>query len=455
MNELQQLAQFVADTTFERLPPDVVARAQAVARDTVGVITAGMAEPEVHALADHAMVTAPGKARLLGHGGRVTAARAALVHGTAGTTLEMDEGHAYARGHAAIHALPVALALAQEHDASGAEALTAFVVGYEVAARVGVATHLRAPVHPFGTWGVLGAAAAAARFKGFDAAAVAGVLELAAAYAIAPSFEAALQGANGRNTYAGLVNRLGMLAADLYELGFRGERGALHTTFGKILGRQFDPVALAAGLAGGRAQRYEIMRGYFKPYSACRYTHAAVDAALALREEGLDVGQVRSVEVETYNLAARLSDPAPATPLAARFSTPYVVAVTLVCGDAGPRSFSPPILHDRAVLDLAQRVTVREEPAFTTMTPARRPARVRLHMAGGSRREATVTVSRGDPERPMSVQELRQKFEQLVQPVVGAEATALAWERLGRLSRLARLDELMTLLAPMARQPGS
>lgn len=445
MNELHQLAQFVANTTFEQLPPDVIARAQAVARDTAGVITAGMAEPEVRALADHAVVTAPGKARLLGHGGRVTAARAALVHGTAGTTLEMDEGHAYARGHAAIHALPVALALAQEHDAGGAQALTAFVVGYEVAARAGVATHLRAPVHPFGTWGVLGAAATAAYFKGFDAEAVAGALELAAAYAISPSFEAALQGANGRNTYAGLVNRLGMLAVDLHDLGFRGERGALHTTFGEILGRQFEPTALADGLG----QRYEIMRGYFKPYSACRYTHAAVDAALALRDEDDDMQQVQSVDVETYDLAARLADPRPATPLAARFSMPYVVAVTLLCGDAGPRSFRPPILHDPAVLDLARRVRVREESAFTAMTPARRPARVCLHMANGSRREATVTVTRGDPERPMSAQELRQKFEQLVQPVVGAEAAALAWERWGHLSRLARLDELMTLLTPV------
>lgn len=446
MKELHDLAQFAASTSFEQLPPDVIARAQAVARDTAGVITAGMAEPEVRALADHAVATAPGKARLLGHGGLVTAARAALVHGTAGTTLEMDEGHAYARGHAAIHALPVALALAQEHKAGGAEMLTAFVVGYEVAARAGVATHLRPPVHPFGAWGVLGAAATAAYFKGLDAEAVAGVLELAAAYAIAPSFEAALQGANGRNTYAGLVNRLGMLAADLYELGFRGERGALQTTFGEILGRQFDPAALADGLG----QRYEIMCGYFKPYSACRYTHAAVDAALTLRDEDPNMQRVQFVVVETYELAARLADPAPATPLAARFSMPYVVAVTLLHGDAGPRSFRPPILHDPDVLDLARRVTIREEPAFTAMTPDRRPARVCLHMAGGSQREATVTVTKGDPQRPMSAQELRQKFEQLVQPVVGAEATARAWENWGRLSRLTSLDELVTFLAPAA-----
>lgn len=445
MIELQQLAEFAAAVTYEQLPAPVVARAQEVVRDTIAVITAGMTEPEVTALADRAIVAAPGNARLLGHGGRTTAEWAAFVHGTAGTTLEMDEGHAYARGHAAIHALPVALALAQEHGATGADALTGFVVGYEVAARAGVSTRLRPAVHPFGAWGVFGAAAVAAWFKRFDAQAFAGTLELAASYGISASFEAALQGANGRNSYAGVINRLGMLAADLYELGFRGERGGLKTMLGEILGAEFRSEALSAGLSDGH---YEIMRGYFKPYSACRYTHAAVDAALALRAEGVDMAQVKAVEVETYDLAVRLADPQPETPLAGRFSVPYVVAVTLLSGDAGPRSFQPSVLQDPSVRELAQRVTVREDHALTALTPERRPARIRLMMKDGSQHEALVTRSKGDPDLPMSSRELRDKFEDLLRPVIGVEMTALAWERLGNFTELVKLDDLLTMFVP-------
>ncbi|HSM57885.1 MAG TPA: MmgE/PrpD family protein [Candidatus Sulfomarinibacteraceae bacterium] len=444
MRELQQLAEFVTTTTADGLPQAVVQRAQEVARDTVGVIIGGMDEPDVAALANHAVRIAPGPAALLGHRGRTTASWAALVHGTAGTSLEMDEGHAFARGHAAVHALPPALALAQARNASGAEAIAAFVVGYEVAARAGVATRLRSPVHPFGAWGVLGAAATAAWFRGFDTDAVAGTLELAASYAIAPSFDAAFQGASVRNTYAGVVNRLGLLAADFYELGFRGERGGLETTFGRILGESFEAGALSEGLG----RRYEIMRGYFKPYSACRYTHAAVDAVLALREDGVQPQMVRRIEVETYDLATRLADPRPRTPLAGRFSLPYVVAATLLRGDAGPRTFRPEMLHDPAVLDLASRVSVREDPAFTAITPERRPARVRLHLADGSHRERTVTGSKGDPDRPMQPAELESKFLDLTQPVLGARAAAAAWEELGRLSQLPHLDQLTNLLAP-------
>ena len=443
MEALDQLAAFVASMTYESLPAAVVERAKWVLRDTVGVIIGGMAEPEVNQLAGYASSTAPGPACLLAHGGRVSPAWAALVHGTAGTTLEMDEGHAFARGHAAIHALPPSLAMAQSRRASGQEVVTAMVAGYEVAARAGIASDLRKPVHPFGAWGVLGAAAVGAWFKGFPATDITGVLELAASYAIAPSFATAYQGATVRNTYAGMVNHLGLLAVDFYELGFRGEKGGLQTAFGEILGHSFDPTALIDGLG----QRYEIMRGYFKPYSGCRYTHAAIDAVMALRAEAtIEIDSLASVEVATYDIAAHLADPAPKTPLAGRFSTPYVVAATLANGSAGPEIFVPSMLANSVVLDLAGRTRVSEDANFTAMTPDKRPARVTLHFKDGEVREKTVFGSKGDPDQPMSAAELEAKFYLLCEPALGSARTRQAWNKLGQIDQWTDLNELTKYL---------
>ncbi|HSG17286.1 MAG TPA: MmgE/PrpD family protein [Anaerolineae bacterium] len=446
MEALSQLADFITNLTFESIPEVVVKRAKWVLRDTIGVIVGGMAEPELSQLAEYAIRTAPGQAHLLAHSGRVSPTWAALVHGTAGTTLEMDEGHAFARGHAAIHAVPPALALAQTRQAGGQALLTAIVAGYEVAARAGIASRLRPPVHPFGAWGVLGAAAVGAWFKGFSADEIAGTLELAASYAITPSFETAYQGANVRNTYAGIVNHLGLLAADFYELGFRGEEGGLQTAFGEILGQAFDPAALNDGLG----QRYEIMRGYFKPYSGCRYTHAAIDAILGLQEEGtVEIESLAAVEVATYDIAAHLADPAPKTPLAGRFSTPYVAAATLVNGSAGPEIFTSSMLTDPLVLDLAARISVSEDADFTAMTPARRPARVTLHFRDGRQREKTVYGSKGDPGQPMSAAELEAKFHRLCEPAIGTARAQQAWNELGQVDRRTNLDELMNYLVTL------
>jgi len=274
---------------------------------------------------------------------------------------------------------------------------------------------------------------------------IAGALELAASYAITPSFETAYQGATVRNTYAGVVNQLGLMATEFYELGFRGEAGGLQTAFGQILGDSFEPSALSDQLG----ERYELMRGYFKPYSGCRYTHAAIDAVLAMRaEEAITIEELASIEVATYDIAAHLTDAAPTTPLAGRFSLPYVVAATLVNGSAGPEVFKPEMLSNRAVLDIAASVRVSENKEFTAMTPAKRPAQVILNYRDGSKREKTVTGSKGDPDQPMTAAELEDKFHQLCDPVIGSERARQAWNELGRLEQLPQLDGLMALLTP-------
>jgi 2-methylcitrate dehydratase PrpD len=235
-----------------------------------------------------------------------------------------------------------------------------------------------------------------------------------------------------------------LLAAEFYELGFRGERGGLNTTFGEILGQSFDPSMLSNGLG----DYFEIERGYFKPYSGCRYTHAAIDAVLALQaDRPVDNEEIDSVDVATYDIAAHLSDPAPKTPLAGRFSLPYVVAATLINGSAGPEIFTPAMLIEPSVLDLANKVNVTESVEYTSMTPARRPAQVILRFKDGTQLEKTVFGSKGDPDQPMTAEELETKFFQLCNPHIGSQRTQQAWNELGRLEQSPNIDDILQLLS--------
>jgi 2-methylcitrate dehydratase PrpD len=432
--QLDALVTFAAGLSFDDLPAVVVGRAQWVWRDTIGVILGGMAAPEVRTLAQHALDQHPGNTPLLGFEGRTQPEWAALVYGTAGTTLEYDEGHAFARGHAAVHAVSAALALADE-TVSGQDLLTATVVGYEIAARVGVAAQLRSAVHPFGAWGVLGVAAVRAKLAGFPAVEMRGVLDLAASYAIAPSFNSAYAGANVRNTFAGFVNHNGLLAVEMYRAGFRGTPDAIQTAFGEILGEAFDEDALVERLG----ERYEITRGYFKPYSACRYSHAAVDAVLALPTT-VHPDAVQQITVETYATAAKLSDPRPATSLAARFSVPYIVAATVIDGNAAASSFTEDAIRREDVLGLAKKVRVIEDNHLTQLAPGTRAARVTVDL-GHEIISAEVMGSKGDPDQPMSEEELQQKYNRLTAALPVHTRDSL-WQKLGDMTQLASTEVL-------------
>ncbi len=168
---LTTLAAFAADATLSTLSDAARTRARWVIADSIPVIAAGMQQPEMQAFVARQLAgAAPGNAWVIGTGKRAGALDAALLNGTAGTWLELDEGNLFAKGHPGIQVVPAAVALAQECGYSGADLLRAVALGYEVSARISRAAQIRLAFHPHGTYGVIGAAVAAGVLKRFDAA---------------------------------------------------------------------------------------------------------------------------------------------------------------------------------------------------------------------------------------------------------------------------------------------
>ncbi|MEO7937801.1 MAG: MmgE/PrpD family protein, partial [Burkholderiaceae bacterium] len=163
MKPLEQLSRFAAGVCFTELPDEVRDQAGWILLDSIGAIVGGSAEPEMRSLSDQlagdGMWLGRGDCAVLGHGRGASADVAALLNGTAGTFLEMDEGNRFSRGHPAIHVIPAALALCEQRGDDAPAFLSAVVVGYEVGSRIGAASRLRASMHPHGTWGTIGAAA--------------------------------------------------------------------------------------------------------------------------------------------------------------------------------------------------------------------------------------------------------------------------------------------------------
>ncbi|HYF19965.1 MAG TPA: MmgE/PrpD family protein [Ramlibacter sp.] len=431
MSTAQALADFAAALRWSDAEPAVQQRVRWIVADTIAATVAGSVEPEMRAFARAR--TAPGRCTVLGRGLQTDAESAALVNGSAGCFLELDEGNRFARGHAAIHVVPAALAAAEAAGCDADTFLGAVLAGYEVCSRIAAHSRLRGSVHPHGTWGTVGAAVAAGRIAGLDAAAMAELIGISSSLMTATSKQTMFEGGLVRNVYSGLSNRNGLLALQLLQAGFSAERDGLRSAFGSVLSEQYDE----AGLLASIGTQWHVLQNYFKLHSCCRYNHGVLDALdlLASRGELPAADAVERVEVASYDLAAELADPAPRNTLAARFSIPFAVATRLVNGNSGVRSFGWEAVRDARVLALAQRVQVREDPAMTRRLPQERPARVTVHGRDGRRVVAEVASNRGDEAAPYTEQELRAKFEDLCAcawPRSHAQAVLAATLDLGR-----------------------
>lgn len=423
MDYLDTLSHFASNLDYSKLEPQVQDQVGWILADTVAAVAAGSAEPELRAIAKRQAAGTPQhSAQLIGLGQTSTPEAAAFINGTSGTFLEMDEGNRFSRGHPAVHVIPAALALSQERKATAESFLAAIVVGYEVGSRLGAASLLRGAMHPHGTWGTLGAAAACGRVAGLDDSDMRQTINISASLTTATSKQTMLEGGLVRNVYAGLSNRNGLLALNLAECGFNGERDGPSSLLGKIISESFQPDAVTQGLG----HDWHLMRNYFKLHSCCRYNHGTLDAIdqMAAAEKLPQVNDIERIEVVTYHLAAELNDPAPTNTLAAKFSVPFAVATRLVNHSSALSSFTWDQVRNPAVLALAHKVSVAHDPAMSARLPMERPAKVTIHLKDGSQSVGEAGVNRGDDASPYTRAELRDKFMNLtgrVWPLVHCE----------------------------------
>jgi len=450
-NYLDEISAFICSCRFSDLPQKVIRRGCEVVVDTVAVVAAGSREEEVKALTKR-IIDGGGKKKgtIIGTGLRTEPPKAALINGTAGTFLELDEGNQFGRGHPGIHVIPAALALSEEKGFSGRDFLTALILGYEIGTRIGIASKLRMSMHPHGTWGTVGAAVTVGKLMGYDQPTMKRIINVSSSLGLATSRQTMLQGGTVRNVYAGVSGFMGFLAHELVQSGFTGEIDGLGTIFGTVVSDSFDPSAMTEDLG----TRYEIARNYFKRHACCRYNHGSLDALeqiMAKRPGGkCSPDEVIKVEVETYSLAAQLCDQDPQNVLAGKFSIPFALATTIFHGNSGVESFRSEAITNPTVRELARRIKVSEDPKLTAMMPNHRPSRVTVTFKDGSVSEAQVMTNKGDTEDPYPREVLREKFFELAKGIWQDGIAQEIYEDTMKLESLDNLNRLTEKLRKIA-----
>jgi 2-methylcitrate dehydratase PrpD len=407
----QELAAWTSSLDLGDVPAEVRAVAREHVLDTLGCGLAALGVGEAVAGLTVADDAGAGASSAIGRADRLPAPAAALANGMLCHGLDFDDTHEASIAHVATVVVPAALAVAETVGATGAQTLAAIVAATETVTRIGMAApegfHRRG-FHPTGVCGVFGATVAACRLRGMDGETTTRALGLAGSMA-SGIFEYLADGSPTKPFHAGWAAQAGVQAASLAAAGARGPATVLEGRYG-LLNTHVDVAHDMAAQIADLGERWEAPLVAIKPYPACHWIHAAVDAAVEaagdLAPDAIERIVVRIPEVGVPIVLEPLTQKrAPVTAYDAKFSLPWCVAARLVHGRLDVRSFLGDIA-DPAVLALAARVEYEPwQGDFASVFAG--AARVD---AGGTSRAVVNDAPRGAPGNPMTHDDVVAKF---------------------------------------------
>jgi 2-methylcitrate dehydratase PrpD len=450
----QQFGEFAARLQLDAMPESTRHAAKRSLVDWWGGTLAGSVEAPATVLVE-ALAPGSGAARLLPSGRGTDARTAALINGTAAHTVEVDDIYSPGLYHPGVAVFAAALAAADHDGASGADLLAGIVAGYEVSNRIARTINPAHYLlwHTTATVGFFGAATAAGRVLRLDAGQIAHALTTTATFA-AGLRHAFSSDAMSKPLHAGRAAEGGVLAALAARAGltgvpdmFEGQRG-----FGVAMSKEVDWAQAFDGLGG----EWTIERMTCKPYPCCGHTFAAIDAAQAVMAEGVNPAEIERIHAGTYRAGVEIcGNTDPTTPYEAKFSLPYTVALAALKRPVDLAAFAPERLHDPELRAMMARVAVALDEKAEAAFPSLRAAEVAITTRDGAVHRFRQPTRRGDPDFPMSDDDLSAKFRMLAVPVIGsdaAEATAAALWRIETLESVAAVQ--MGVTPDAARAAG-
>ncbi|MFH2132317.1 MAG: MmgE/PrpD family protein [bacterium] len=421
MEYTKKLAAFCSAVSYDSLPPETVAMAKLCVLDYVANVYGSLELDAVAGVIAYVRsLGTQGRISVLGCGFKTDLHNAAFINGTTAEAIEAQDGVRFGGNHPGTAVIPTALGVAEDLNLNGRRIIEAIVAGYEAANRPAAAMH---PWHtlsgflPTGTCGTFGAAAAAGRLKGFSAETMASAMGNAAYVLPISTAENLMGGFTIKIVQGGQAASAGLMAAGLAAAGVTGAPFIIE---GSDLNGGFAKITSAAApklerLVEGLGEHYSISDVYFKPYTACRHTHGAAQAALEIQAEySIKPDDIEKIDVYTYGIAKLAVGKAVnrhSSFVSAQFSIPYVVAVCLSDGELAARQLTERRIADPGLIELSNRVEVHADDLLEKAYPDKTSSRVEITLKDGSKRNKQVDIPKGDPRDPMEAADIIKKVK--------------------------------------------
>ncbi|MBI2907578.1 MAG: MmgE/PrpD family protein [Chloroflexi bacterium] len=447
MGATEQFARFIVETTFDQVPPKVIAYSKQLMLDAIGCALAGSTTETGKIMTDFVrQMGGVEESTVFAGGFRAPAANAALANGTLCHSMDYDDlGY---HGHPSTTMVPVLLALGEKVKASGKETMAAHAVGFEVYGKMGENSKelYAGGWHPTAIYGAMGAVAAASKLLKLNAE------QTMNAFGIAASQTCGLKANFGTMTkplHAGNAARTGVVSAMLAKSGFTGRPNIIEYPAGfcfAFMGRgEFDIEKMVASL--GRPFRMEYWPPGIKKYDCCGGNHNALDSIFALiREHKINYEDVESVVVDCdTRVGDILVYPEPQSGHQARFSLHYNMALALLDGKFDRNSHTDERAAQPDIHEAVKKVNVVIHPEWPAEYKGRKHP-VTIKFKDGRTVTHMTTHVKGSPENPLSMDELMAKYTDCAGTVLSNADVQRSADLILRLDELDDLSGLMDVL---------
>ncbi|MFN8533709.1 MAG: MmgE/PrpD family protein [Dehalococcoidia bacterium] len=416
------LARFLAQTSFEAIPPPAVHAAKRAILDGFGVGLGGADHPSADILLayGHTIGSTP-EAQVWGRADRLPVELAALVNGHQAHVLDFDDTYLPAETvlHGTVPILPAIVAVGEARHRSGRDLLRAFVLGFDVEARLALAlgrAHYLAGWHVTATAGPVGGAAATGVLLGLDADQLVDAIGIGVTHSGGVT---AMLGSMSKAYHCGKAAEAGVRAALLAEAGFDSAPEPLTHPQGYLNVAASDQQE--RHLVEALGERWLLLENGYKPYASGVVTHPIIDAMVAFRREGITAGEIGRVEAIVNPFVLQVTgQQEPRTGLEGKFSTYHCAAVALIDGAAGKRQFADERVRDPEVITLRRKVVLTPDGSLR-----KDECRVVITLNDGVQRAQYVPRASGTEENPMTDDAMSAKFLDLARPAIGDRADRL------------------------------
>jgi 2-methylcitrate dehydratase PrpD len=415
----EKLASIVIDIDYDKLPEEVIFKAKQCFTDFLGVALAG-SKTHSSKIVKNIFNNGDGSSVL---GSRnVSCMDASLVNGVFAHSLDLDDGHRFAQLHPGCSVIPAALSVTEIRNKTGQDFISSIVAGYQISILMGMISnpeHRTLGFHSTGTCGTFGATAASCKAIDLGFEDTVNALGLAGTQS-AGLLESDHAGSSAKHLHAGKAAQAGVISAILSENGFKGAPSIIDGKEG-FLNAMVIPSSLSTSRTinyDNRAdklistQNYHILDVYFKKYPVCRHLHSTIDAAVDIYNQMgsklVDVDDITSIHVKTYEIASQHDNYNPNSVEAVRQSLPVAIAITLLNGDLNINNVSV----NQKIIALASKVVLEHDEEMDAQYPSKRPSKV-IVSTENDFYTCQVDLPMGEPECPLEQNEILKKFNYL------------------------------------------